>query len=76
MSLNLGLSRILVLINALITRPVKCGDVWNARLVFDTMAKRYKISWNAMVSCYFENMDCLEALIFYLMMLVFSINLD
>ncbi|KAL5575646.1 hypothetical protein UlMin_017345 [Ulmus minor] len=63
-------------VNALITMYVKCGDVRNARLVFDTMPKRDKISWNAMISGYFENRDYLEGLRLFLMMGEFSVNPD
>lgn len=41
--------------NALITMYVKCGDISNARKLFDKMPKRDRISWNAMISGYFEN---------------------
>lgn len=49
-------------INALITMYVKCGDVNTARLVFDKMPYRDRITWNAMISGYFENGECLEGL--------------
>uniref|UniRef100_A0A7N0VEZ9 DYW domain-containing protein n=1 Tax=Kalanchoe fedtschenkoi TaxID=63787 RepID=A0A7N0VEZ9_KALFE len=49
-------------VNALITMYVKCGEVWSARLLFDKMPRRDRISWNAMISGYFENGRCLEGL--------------
>ncbi|TMX01882.1 hypothetical protein EJD97_023290 [Solanum chilense] len=36
-------------INALITMYVKCGDVCSARVLFDGMSKRDRISCNAMI---------------------------
>ncbi|GAB2269458.1 hypothetical protein Dimus_004376 [Dionaea muscipula] len=54
--------------NATITMYVKCGDVINARLLFDRMPRRDTISWNAMISGYVENGDSSEALRVFLMM--------
>ncbi|KAK9149754.1 hypothetical protein Scep_008511 [Stephania cephalantha] len=54
--------------NALITMYVKCGDVPSARLVFDVMPKRDRISWNAMISGYVENGRCLEGLALFSIM--------
>ncbi|KAM6585890.1 hypothetical protein CsatB_012892 [Cannabis sativa] len=62
--------------NALITMYVKCGDVVNARLVFDTMPKRDRISWNAMISGYFENGLCLEGFKLFLVMAQLSVLPD
>ncbi|PIA65411.1 hypothetical protein AQUCO_00100714v1 [Aquilegia coerulea] len=62
--------------NALITMYAKCGDVYNARLVFDGMSKRDRISWNAMISGYFENEEYLEGLNLFFMMLTHSISPD
>lgn len=63
-------------LNALITMYVKCGDLGNARLVFDKMRRRDRISWNAMISGYFENRECLEGLSLFLVMRRFSIVPD
>ncbi|MBA0580094.1 pentatricopeptide repeat-containing protein At1g15510, chloroplastic [Gossypium raimondii] len=49
-------------INALITMYVKCGDLPKARLLFDKMARRDRISWNAIISGYFENGEYLEGI--------------
>ncbi|CAA0842695.1 Pentatricopeptide repeat-containing protein -chloroplastic [Striga hermonthica] len=54
--------------NALITMYVKCGDLWGAKDVFDRMPKRDRISWNAMISGYFENGECLDGLLLFLSM--------
>uniref|UniRef100_K4D8B7 Pentatricopeptide repeat-containing protein n=1 Tax=Solanum lycopersicum TaxID=4081 RepID=K4D8B7_SOLLC len=43
------------IVNALIIMYVKCGDVCSARVLFDGMSKRDRISWIAMISGYFEN---------------------
>ncbi|KAL5758121.1 hypothetical protein ACOSP7_020732 [Xanthoceras sorbifolium] len=55
-------------VNALITMYVKCGDLGSARLVFDGMRRRDRISWNAMISGYFENEECLEGLRLFITM--------
>ncbi|KAI3761537.1 hypothetical protein L1987_51955 [Smallanthus sonchifolius] len=62
--------------NSLITMYVKCGDVCTARLVFDEMPARDTISWNAMISGYFENEECLEGLELFLNMLDCSVVPD
>ncbi|KAJ4950521.1 hypothetical protein NE237_027353 [Protea cynaroides] len=62
--------------NALITMYAKCGDVRTARLLFDRMPRRDQISWNAMISGYVENEDCLEGLKLFLMMRDLSIYPD
>ncbi|XP_059639881.1 pentatricopeptide repeat-containing protein At1g15510, chloroplastic [Cornus florida] len=63
-------------VNALITMYVKCGNVHAARLVFDRMLRRDRISWNAMISGYFENVEYLEGLRLFFMMRELSINPD
>lgn len=63
-------------VNALITMYVKCGDVWSARLVFDGMTKRDRISWNSMISGYFENGMCGEGLELFFTMRVVSVVPD
>ncbi|XVF26667.1 hypothetical protein REPUB_Repub14bG0037400 [Reevesia pubescens] len=49
-------------VNALVTMYVKCGDLARARLLFDKMTRRDRISWNAIISGYFENGECLEGI--------------
>ncbi|KAK2641908.1 hypothetical protein Ddye_023671 [Dipteronia dyeriana] len=56
------------IVNALITMYVKCGDLGSARLVFDGMRRRDRISWNAMISGYFENEECMEGLRLFITM--------
>ncbi|KAK3026115.1 hypothetical protein RJ639_040787 [Escallonia herrerae] len=63
-------------VNALITMYVKCGDLRSARVVFDEMPKRDRISWNAMISGYFENEECLEGLRLFVVMQEFGIEPD
>lgn len=63
-------------VNALITMYVKCGDMESARLVFDRMTKRDKISWNAIISGYFENGMCREGLELFFMMRELSVVPD
>ncbi|XP_023729427.1 pentatricopeptide repeat-containing protein At1g15510, chloroplastic [Lactuca sativa] len=62
--------------NSLITMYVKCGDVYSARLVFDKMPVKDTISWNAMISGYFENDKYLEGLNLFLDMLHHSVAPD
>ncbi|EEF44717.1 pentatricopeptide repeat-containing protein, putative [Ricinus communis] len=63
-------------VNALITMYVKCGCVGSARTVFDKMLQRDRISWNAMISGYFENGECVEGLNLFLQMLELSVDPD
>ncbi|KAG2729230.1 hypothetical protein I3760_01G239500 [Carya illinoinensis] len=63
-------------INALITMYVKCGNITNARLVFDRMPRKDRISWNAMISGYFENGECLEGLRLFFLMRELSVDPD
>uniref|UniRef100_A0A1J3E467 Pentatricopeptide repeat-containing protein, chloroplastic n=1 Tax=Noccaea caerulescens TaxID=107243 RepID=A0A1J3E467_NOCCA len=63
-------------VNALITMYVKCGDVKSARLLFDRMPRRDIISWNAMISGYFENGMCHEGLELFFAMRGLSVDPD
>ncbi|KAG9459412.1 hypothetical protein H6P81_003920 [Aristolochia fimbriata] len=54
--------------NALITMYAKCGDVCSARRVFDGIAHKDLISWNAVISGYVENEKCLQGLELFSMM--------
>lgn len=49
-------------VNALVTMYVKCGDLPRAKLLFDQMTRRDRISWNAIISGCFENEECLEGI--------------
>lgn len=60
--LSYGFESDIDVVNSLITMYVKCGDLWSARVAFDKMNKRDRISWNAMIAGYFENGECLEGL--------------
>ncbi|KAL8504817.1 hypothetical protein ACS0TY_016127 [Phlomoides rotata] len=60
--LRFGFESDIDVVNSLITMYVKCGDLWSARMAFDRMNRRDKISWNAMIAGYFENGECLEGL--------------
>lgn len=63
-------------LNALITMYAKCGCFDGARRVFDDMSERDCISWNAMISGYFENDEHLEGLYLFLMMRNLSVEPD
>ncbi|GAA0155810.1 hypothetical protein LIER_13453 [Lithospermum erythrorhizon] len=66
--LRLGFESDVDVNNSLITMYVKCRDVRSARLLFDGMSVRDRISWNAIISGYFENEDVFEGLrLFFLM---------
>ncbi|XP_071711563.1 pentatricopeptide repeat-containing protein At1g15510, chloroplastic [Rutidosis leptorrhynchoides] len=62
--------------NSLVSMHMKCGDLYNARLVFDKMSVKDTISWNAMISGYFENDEFLEGLYLFREMINCSINPD
>ncbi|XP_044496498.1 pentatricopeptide repeat-containing protein At1g15510, chloroplastic [Mangifera indica] len=66
--LRFGFEADVDVVNALITMYVKCGDLRSARLVFGGMPRRDRISWNAMISGYFENKECAEGLRLFAMM--------
>lgn len=63
-------------LNALITMYAKCRDAVTARKVFDGMPRRDCISWNAMISGYFENEECVEGLMLFLTMREISMEPD
>ncbi|KAJ8755763.1 hypothetical protein K2173_024307 [Erythroxylum novogranatense] len=63
-------------VNALITMYVKCEDIMSARILFDRMPIRDRISWNAMISGYFENGDCLKGLELFFKMRELSVDPD
>lgn len=63
-------------LNALITMYVKCGDIFSARLLFDRMHKRDRISWNAMISGYVENGEYVGGLRLFFMMRELGIDPD
>ncbi|KAL3522785.1 hypothetical protein ACH5RR_015619 [Cinchona calisaya] len=48
--------------NSLIDMYAKCGNIKDARMVFDTMSKQDTVSWNAMISAYSMHGLCIEAL--------------
>ncbi|KAF5741707.1 pentatricopeptide repeat-containing protein [Tripterygium wilfordii] len=62
--------------NALITMYVKCSDVATARMVFDRMPRRDRISWNAMISGHYENGECWKGLKLFFAMREQSIDPD
>ncbi|KAK2636886.1 hypothetical protein Ddye_031678 [Dipteronia dyeriana] len=51
-----------VVANGLIDMYAKCGSIKDARLVFEMMNERDKVSWNAMISGYSMHGLCVEAL--------------
>jgi len=69
--LRFGFESDVDVVNALITLYVL-----SARLMFDRMPRRDKISWNAIISGYFENGECLEGLRLFLLMRELSIDPD
>ncbi|XP_008777331.2 pentatricopeptide repeat-containing protein At1g15510, chloroplastic [Phoenix dactylifera] len=63
-------------LNSLITMYAKCGEFHCARRVFDEMPRRDCISWNAMISGYFENEEHFEGLRLFLTMQDLSFDPD
>ncbi|XP_039117501.1 pentatricopeptide repeat-containing protein At1g15510, chloroplastic [Dioscorea cayenensis subsp. rotundata] len=63
-------------LNALITMYAKCGQLVDARKVFDTMPRRDCISWNAMIAGFFENEKFYDGLELFLMMRNHSVEPD
>ncbi|CAJ2656223.1 unnamed protein product [Trifolium pratense] len=74
--LRFGFESDIDVVNSLITMYVKCGDIHAARLVFDKMPKKDRISWNAMISGCFENGECLEGLRLFCRMIELPIEPD
>ncbi|KAJ3685280.1 hypothetical protein LUZ61_014444 [Rhynchospora tenuis] len=60
--------------NALITMYGKCGNLVSARRVFDGMPVRDCISWNAMITGYFENYKNDEGIELFLTMVGLSLE--
>ncbi|KAJ8624325.1 hypothetical protein MRB53_032855 [Persea americana] len=61
-AIRFGFESDIDIMNALITMYAKFGDLCSAWKLFDQMPVRDRISWNAMISGYFENGECLEGL--------------
>jgi len=74
--LRFGFESDVDVVNALITMYAKCGDVDTARLVFDKMPKKDRISWNAMIAGCFENGECLEGLELFCRMIEYPVEPD
>ncbi|KAL0905652.1 hypothetical protein M5K25_024088 [Dendrobium thyrsiflorum] len=74
--IRFGFSSEVDVLNALITMYAKCGYFDDARKVFDDMPVRDCISWNAMISGYFENGEHLKGLNLFLMMRDLSVEPD
>uniref|UniRef100_A0ACD5T9B8 Uncharacterized protein n=1 Tax=Avena sativa TaxID=4498 RepID=A0ACD5T9B8_AVESA len=67
--LRLGLHLDLVVATALLDMYAKCGQVADARRVFDAMLLRNTISWNAIIVCYGHHGGGKEALHIFVSML-------
>ena len=64
--LKFGFESDVDVVNALITMYVKCSDVQSARLMFDRMPRRDRISWNAMILLYILFLDMFDLYYFFL----------
>ncbi|KAK2967525.1 hypothetical protein RJ640_001633, partial [Escallonia rubra] len=62
--------------NSLIDMFAKCGDVEDARAVFDQMAKRCIVTWTTMISGLAVNGHCVEALSLFERMLLEGLKPD
>ncbi|CAL2275995.1 unnamed protein product [Prunus armeniaca] len=51
-----------IVLNALVDMYAKCGDLVNARLIFEGMTERNSVCWNAMISGLAIHGQCKEAL--------------
>ncbi|KAL8534200.1 hypothetical protein ACS0TY_010270 [Phlomoides rotata] len=47
---------------ALLDMYAKCGSIWSARQIFDSMSSRTVVSWNSMIDGYSQREDSEEAL--------------
>lgn len=75
--LRFGFDSEIDVINSLITMYVKCGDVSDGLKVFDGMPIRDLITWNAMISGFFENKMFEDGFKLFLTMInETAINLD
>ncbi|KAH7835994.1 hypothetical protein Vadar_031825 [Vaccinium darrowii] len=50
------------ILNGLIDMYAKCGDLRNARLIFEKISERNDCCWNTMISSYAIHGQCIEAL--------------
>eukprot|EP01018_Ginkgo_biloba_P015184 Gb_08053 [translate_table: standard] len=62
--------------NALVDMYAKCGNIENARLVFDEMANRDLVSWNAIIAGCAQSRRCDEALELFHCMLLTGVKPD
>ncbi|KAF7836799.1 putative pentatricopeptide repeat-containing protein [Senna tora] len=58
----------IVVANSLVDMYAKCGSIYDARIVFNNLAKRDEVSWNAMICGYSMNGLGIEALNIFEMM--------
>ncbi|XP_057834595.2 pentatricopeptide repeat-containing protein At2g33680 [Cryptomeria japonica] len=64
-ALKLGFSSDTFVAGALVDMYAKCGNIEDARQMFDTMAVRDVVSWNALIAGYAQNGHVQEALEVY-----------
>ncbi|XP_024964875.1 pentatricopeptide repeat-containing protein At3g21470-like [Cynara cardunculus var. scolymus] len=62
------------ILNGLVDMYAKCGDLTNARLIFEGMLERNDACWNAMISGFSIHGHCKEALEFFDRMVKSSVN--
>ncbi|KAF6163788.1 hypothetical protein GIB67_012147 [Kingdonia uniflora] len=67
-----GFMEDLFLGNSIVTMYAKCGNLDEARLVFDWMKEKDEISWNSMLSGYTQNGSAREAMLLFDHMKVFG----
>ncbi|KAF8016406.1 hypothetical protein BT93_H1804 [Corymbia citriodora subsp. variegata] len=60
-----GILRDICVGNSVVAMYTKCGNVEYARMAFDRMEERDKISWNSMLSGYVQNGQANEALLLF-----------
>eukprot|EP01018_Ginkgo_biloba_P037418 Gb_09410 [translate_table: standard] len=62
--------------NALIDMYAKCGNIKDARQVFEKLSTRDVVSWTAIISGYVQNGDACEALTLFHQMQLADVNTD
>jgi len=72
----IGFESSMSVVNALVTMYAKCGDIEDARKVFEKMIERDVVSWNAMIVGHAQHGDGVEALRLFDQMLLTGIRPD
>ncbi|KAE8729966.1 hypothetical protein F3Y22_tig00003041pilonHSYRG00374 [Hibiscus syriacus] len=66
--LKLGFLADIYVVNALLGMYFKCGEITDAVQVFDKMSERDSVSWNSMISGFYQSGDYLDSLMIFSLM--------